>query len=65
MDVPDFGTESQGYEMVKHVPTLDFKAGGDPVEATDPSIGGRPLPLDAADPYAGSVSSARRASSKT
>ena len=55
VDVPDYGTDDQGNETVKDVATLDFKAAGDPVEATDPSIGGRPLPLDAADPLDTSV----------
>jgi hypothetical protein len=50
VDVPDYGTDDHGNETVQDVSTLDFKAGGDLVEATDPSIGGRPLPLNAADP---------------
>lgn len=50
VDVPDYGTDDHGNETVTDVPTLDFKAGGDMVEATDPSIGGRPLPLDADEP---------------
>jgi hypothetical protein len=55
VDVPDYGTDDHGNETVKDVSTLDFKAGGDLVEATDPSIGGRPLPLNAADPLGTSV----------
>ena len=55
VDVPDYGTDDNGNETVKDVATLDFKAGGDLVEATDPSIGGRPLPLDDADPMDTSV----------
>ena len=55
VDVPDYGTDDNGNETVKDVATLDFKARGDLVEATDPSIGGRPLPLDADDPMDTSV----------
>ena len=55
VDVPDYGTDDNGNETVQDVATLEFKARGDLVEATDPSIGGRPLPLDADDPMETSV----------
>jgi len=55
VDVPDYGTDDHGNPTVNDVSTLDFKANGKLVEATDPSIGGRPLPLDADDPIDTSV----------
>jgi len=45
IDVQDFSTDDDN-TTVKDVPTLSFRAW----ETTDPSIGGRPLPLDADDP---------------
>ncbi len=50
VDVPQYGTDNNGDTTVTDVSTLAFKAGGEVVQATDPSIGGRPLPLDAGDP---------------
>jgi hypothetical protein len=46
IDVPDYGTDSDGNDTVTDVPTLSFGQW----EVTDPSIGGRPLPLDSDDP---------------
>ncbi|MGH3281404.1 MAG: hypothetical protein ACRDNW_20020 [Trebonia sp.] len=46
IDKPNFGLVSASAD----VPTLAFTAGGDTVKTTDPSIGGKPLPLDASDP---------------
>jgi len=46
IDVQQFSTGSDGEVTVTDVPTLAFLGH----QATDPSIGGRPLPLDAADP---------------
>jgi hypothetical protein len=46
VDVQRFSTGSDGDETETDVPTLSFLGW----QATDPSIGGRPLPLDAADP---------------
>jgi hypothetical protein len=45
IDVQQFSTDN-GNTTVSDVPTLSFLAW----QATDPSIGGRPLPLDPADP---------------
>jgi hypothetical protein len=50
IDVPQYGTDNNGNTTVTDVATLEFRAGGEIQQATDPSIGGRPLPLDAADP---------------
>lgn len=50
IDVPAYHTDDHGNVTVTDVSTLAFKAGGDTVQATDPSIGGKPLPLDADDP---------------
>lgn len=50
IDVQSFRTDDNGNTTVTDVPTLKFDAGGQVVEATDPSIGGKPLPLDASDP---------------
>jgi hypothetical protein len=46
IDVPDFSTNDNGEETETDVPTLAFLGH----ETTDPSIGGRPLALDASDP---------------
>ncbi len=46
IDVQQSSTASNGDVTVTDVPTLSFLGW----QATDPSIGGRPLPLDAADP---------------
>jgi hypothetical protein len=48
IDVPEYGTDDNGNDTVTDVPTLAFEN----VETTDPSIGGRPLPLDSDDPMA-------------
>jgi hypothetical protein len=46
IDVPQYSTDDHGDPTVTDVPTLSFLG----FEATDPSIGGRPLPLDTSDP---------------
>jgi hypothetical protein len=46
IDEPDYSTDNDGKPTVTDVPTLSFLGH----ETTDPSIGGRPLPLDASDP---------------
>jgi hypothetical protein len=46
VDEPAYGTDDDGNDTVTDVPTLSFRH----FEATDPSIGGRPLPLDSDDP---------------
>jgi hypothetical protein len=46
IDVPDYSTDNNGEETETDVPTLSFLDH----ETTDPSIGGRPLALDASDP---------------
>ena len=46
IDVPEFSTDDNGDETESDVPTLSFLHH----ETTDPSIGGRPLALDASDP---------------
>jgi hypothetical protein len=46
MDVPQYSTDDNGKTTETDVPTLSFLGH----ETTDPSIGGRPLALDAADP---------------
>lgn len=46
IDVQDFSTDDNDNTTVKDVSTLSFRRW----ETTDPSIGGRPLPLDANDP---------------
>lgn len=50
IDVPDYSTDSNGNTTVTDVATLSFGVGGQSWQDTDPSIGGRPLPLDAGDP---------------
>ena len=55
IDVPRYGTDSSGNTTVTDVATLAFKAAGETQQAADPSIGGRPLPLDADDPAATQV----------
>jgi hypothetical protein len=50
IDVPDYGTDDHGDTTVTDVPTLAFQIGGGLYQDTDPSIGGRPLPLDSGDP---------------
>jgi hypothetical protein len=50
IDVPQYGTDNNGNPTVTDVATLTFKVDGQTQQATDPSIGGRPLPLDADDP---------------
>jgi hypothetical protein len=44
--VPRYSTDDNGNTTETDVPTLSFIIG----KVTDPSIGGRPLPLDASDP---------------
>ena len=51
IDVQQFSTDENGETTVTDVPTLSFLGW----QATDPSIGGRPLPLDASDPTGTSV----------
>ena len=46
VDVPRYSTDANGKTTETDVPTLSFLGH----ETTDPSIGGRPLALDAADP---------------
>jgi hypothetical protein len=46
IDVPRYSTDDNGNTTETDVPTLSFLGH----ETTDPSIGGRPLALDAADP---------------
>ena len=46
VDVPRYSTDSDGETTETDVPTLSFLG----QEVTDPSIGGRPLPLDSGDP---------------
>jgi hypothetical protein len=46
IDVQRFSADDNGNTTVTNVPTLSFLIW----KATDPSIGGRPLPLDPADP---------------
>lgn len=46
IDVQQFSTDSNGNTTVTDVSTLSFLGN----QVTDPSIGGKPLPLDAADP---------------
>lgn len=55
IDVPDYSTDSNGDTTVTNVATLSFGAGGQNWQDTDPSIGGRPLPLDPGNPGATSV----------
>jgi hypothetical protein len=50
IDVPDYSTQSNGDVEVTNVPTLSFVVGRVKWRDVDPSIGGRPLPLDSADP---------------
>jgi hypothetical protein len=50
IDVPSYSTDSNGDTTVTDVPTLSFRVTGQTWQDTDPSIGGRPLPLDAGDP---------------
>lgn len=51
IDVQQTSTDSDGNTTVTDVPTLSFLG----YQATDPSIGGRPLPLNAADPMSTSL----------
>jgi hypothetical protein len=51
IDVRQFSTDDNGNTTVTDVPTLSFLGW----HAADPSIGGRPLPLNAADPVDTSV----------
>jgi hypothetical protein len=46
IDVPQYSTDDHGNTTETDVPTLSFLFW----KTTDPSIGGRPLPLDASDP---------------
>ena len=46
IDVPQYSTDNDGNTTATDVPTLSFLFW----KTTDPSIGGRPLPLDASDP---------------
>jgi hypothetical protein len=48
IDVPQFSTDEDGNPTETDVPTLSFLFW----KTTDPSIGGRPLPLDDSDPVA-------------
>jgi hypothetical protein len=48
IDVPQYSTDDNGSTTVTDVPTLAFRDW----EVADPSIGGRPLPLDSDDPMA-------------
>jgi hypothetical protein len=50
IDVPDIETDDNGKTTVTDVSTLAFQVGGQHWEDNDPSIGGRPLPLDSGDP---------------
>ncbi len=52
IDVPRYSTASNGDTTVTDVATLAFTAnpGDHQVQTGDPGIGGRPLPLDSADP---------------
>jgi hypothetical protein len=50
VDVPDYETDDHGNTTVTDVPTLSFRFDGQDWQVTDPSIRGRPLPLDDADP---------------
>jgi hypothetical protein len=50
IDVPDYETDDNGNTTVTDVSTLSFKPDGQSWETDDPSIGGRPLPLDSVDP---------------
>ena len=52
IDVPVYGTDSNGNTTVTDVATLSFRAEGQDWQDTDPSIGGQPLPLDPGDPGA-------------
>jgi hypothetical protein len=51
IDVPTYSTDSDGNTIETDVPTLSFLG----FRTTDPSIGGKPLPLNAADPVGTSV----------
>jgi hypothetical protein len=46
IDVPQYSTDNDGNTTETDVPTLSFFG----FKTTDPSIGGRPLPLDTSDP---------------
>jgi hypothetical protein len=50
IDVPQYSTDDNGNTTVTDVSTLAFKVDGQTQQTPDPSIGGRPLPLDADDP---------------
>jgi hypothetical protein len=51
IDVPVYSTDDHGNTTSTDVSTLAFSAQGQDWQDTDPSIGGRPLPLDADDPF--------------
>lgn len=51
IDVPQYSTDDNGKTTETDVPTLSFLFW----KTTDPSIGGRPLPLDASDPIDTSI----------
>ena len=51
IDVPQYSTDDNGKTTETDVPTLSFLF----LNTTDPSIGGRPLPLDASDPISTDV----------
>lgn len=55
IDMQQFSTDSNGDTTVKDVSTLSFNADGTAIQVTDPSIGGKPLPLSASDPLSTSV----------
>lgn len=50
IDVLKYSTDNNGNTTVTDVPTLEFNVAGVSLRATDPSIGGKPLALDASDP---------------
>jgi hypothetical protein len=52
IDVPQYSTDSDGNTTETDMPTLSFHGG---LRVTDPSIGGRPLPLNASDPLSTNV----------
>jgi hypothetical protein len=50
IDVPQYSTDDNGNTTVTDVPTLAFLVGKQVWQTPDPAIGGRPLPLDPANP---------------
>jgi hypothetical protein len=52
IDVPQYSPDSDGNTTETDVSTLSFHGG---LRVTDPSIGGRPLPLNASDPLSTNV----------